>query len=113
MYSLSPTPVLYHVSRALSSAPTRYIRDLALGVCYSAWKRSSPALKRFIAWYSLVQLGTILVCCWVPHSTVFAWRGLCSGVQLSVVVTDVCGGGREWPNEDDCSARHSAGLIAI
>ena len=34
-------------------------------------------------------------------------------MQLSVVVTDVCGGGRKWPNEDDCSARHSTGLFAI
>ena len=39
--------------------------------------------------------------------------GLCCKMQLSVVVTDVCGGGRKWPNEDDCSARQSAGLKAI
>ena len=45
--------------------------------------------------------------------TARAGWGSCCNVQLSVVVTDVCGGGRKWPNEDDCSARHSAGLIAI
>ena len=80
MYSLSPTPVLYHVSRALSSAPERAV----------AWHDSCALLY-----------------------TARAWWGMCSGGQPGVVVTDVCGGGRKWPNEDDCSARHSAGLIAI
>ena len=80
MSHLTPTPVLYHVSRALSSAPVRA----------AAWHDSCALLY-----------------------TARAGWGMCSGGQLSVVVTDVCGGGRKWPNEDDCSAQHSAGLFAI
>ena len=68
---------------------------------------------RVEALHSLVQLGTIWHdSCTVLYTARAGW-GSCRDVQLSVVVTDVCGGGREWPNEDDCSARHSAGLIAI
>ena len=59
MSHLTPTPVLYHVSSALSSAFV--CRIVGLFACGGSW----------------------------------------CNVQLSVVVTDVCGGGRKWPNEDD------------
>ena len=68
---------------------------------------------RVEALHSLVQLGTIWHdSCALLYTARAGW-GSCSGGQPGVVVTDVCGGGRKWPNEDDCSARHSAGLIAI
>ena len=38
---------------------------------------------------------------WAALCAAHAWWGTCSGEQFGVVVTDVCGGGRKWPNEDD------------
>ena len=69
-----PTPVLYHLSRALSSAP---------GPCAAALSA--------VAWHDSCKALCVARAEWGP----------CSDVQLGVVVINVCGEGRKWPNEDD------------
>ena len=71
MFFLSPTPIVYHMSSALSSAAAR--------------------VKSAVVWHDSCKVLCIARAGWGPYSD----------ARFGVVVTDVCGEGLKWPNEDD------------
>jgi len=59
--------------------------------CVKSFVKCPYAQRSAAAWYDS---------CTLLYTARAGW-GSCSGGQPGVVVTDVCGGGLKWPNEDD------------